>query len=226
MTRNEVIIKNAVTQDYITPSSNVDGKYTKTTQFMLPAVKVHAANKTVNRFFINSYLDDMEHPHNYDRPIFVLFGVKDFKDNDWRKIYAAFTLSPDYITDYDCGVHDDIHLVMMVFKVPEEFAKDYYHFKRGRYSQFSIKYRDKFPRWIYDRNGKQQECIIWQVINKAYDLRQKIAEEFAAKRPDGTFYDPEDVVKLRADIDSWNEIWDIPRKNREYYRYNEGQEKS
>lgn len=221
MTRNEIITNNVLIEDYETPSSSLDGTYTKTTQFMLPAVGVNAKNKIIFKFFLNSYLDDSEHLHEYTRPIFVLFGVDNFNNKEWQKVYSALVQSSNYITDYDCGRQNKLNLVMMVFGVPEEYAKDYYHFKRGRYSQFSEAYKDKFPKWIQVEGNREIESVIWQVINKSPILKDKIAEEFVCKRDDGSMFATRDFDLLRADIDTWDEIWDRPRKKREYFRYKE-----
>src|SRR6478609_2342530 len=203
MIRNETSIEQVVGEDYTTPTSLYDGKWTKTTQFMLPAVGINVKNQQVFRFFINAYLDDKGHEHEYKRPIFLLFGVENIKDFNWLKVYEGIRKSPNYITDYDCGMQNGKSLIMLVFSVPDEFEKDYYCFKKGRYSQFSTKYKDKFPQYIDVDPKNQKESIMWQVINLSETLRREVEKEFQL--------DP-------GECDSWLEIWDIPRKKREYYR--------
>lgn len=210
MTKNEVNINEILKQEFLTPVSIYDGKYTKTTQFMLPSVGVNVKNKLIFKYFINSYLDDKGKVHDYERPVFVLFGVKDFNDKDWQKVYAALLRSPNYKGDYDCGIQDELNLVMLVFKVPDDFESDYYHFKRGRYSRFSDAYKEKFPRFIGDDDNKGKESIIWQVINRSPILRKQIEDEFNM---------PEGELDKATDGTFAKDIWDIPRKNREYYRY-------
>lgn len=206
MTKNEVNIKEVIKEEYITPVSPYDGKYTKTTQFMLPSVGINVKNKLIYKYFINSYLDDKQHRHEYVRPIFVLFGIVDFNERDWGRVYSALVKSANYIGDYDCGMQEDKNLVMVVFRVPDEFENDYYHFKRGRYSKFSSAYKEKFPRYLDDDGSTSRESIIWQAIHKSPDLIKQLEEIFDT--PEGHWNDAA-------------EIWDKPRKNREYYRYEE-----
>lgn len=208
MTKNEVDINEVMKEDYITPTSVYDGKYTKTTQFMLPAVGVNVKNRLIFSFFINAYLSDEDHEHEYDRPIFVLFSVKDFASRDWSRVYSALVKSSNYIMDYDCGKQDGKNLVMLVFSVPDEFENDYYHFKRGRYSRFSAKYKEKFPQFVGEDKENAKESILWQVITKAPALKRQLEEEFNLE--DG-----------QLDWPDTKEIWDKPNRNREYYRHEE-----
>lgn len=208
MIRNEVNVNEVVKQEYITPVSLYDGVYTKTTQFLLPAIALNVKNRLIHSFFVNSYVGDKGHRNNYDRPIFVLFAVKDFASREWHKVYSTLVKSENYVDDYDCGKQDDKNLVMMVFRVPEEFEEDYYHFKRGRYSKFSKEYKSKFPQYVHNENGEKVESMIWQVIHKSATLKRKLEDEFGL-----------DYGQL--DKDDTAEIWDLPRRNREYYRYEE-----
>jgi hypothetical protein len=206
MTKNEVDVNEVVKEEYITPSSIYDGQYTKTTQFMLYAIGINKNSRLINNYFINSYLDDRGIEHRYERPIFVLFGVKSFKDREWRKVYETLVKTVNYVDDYDCGKQDDRNLVMMVFKVPDEFERDYYYFKRGKYSQFSQAYKDKFPKQLPGDDGKMKDSVIWQVITKAPELKRELEIEF-------------DLEEGQLDWPDTKEIWDLPRKEREYYRY-------
>jgi hypothetical protein len=212
MTNNGVNVNEVLKEDYVTPTSPHDGKYTKTTQFMLPSIGLNVRNKLIFRYFINSYLDDKGHRHQYERPIFVLFGVTNFTDRDWQKVYAALAKSSNYRGDYDCGIQDGKNLVMMVFKVPDEFEQDYYNFKRGRYSKFSELYKEKFPEFIGDEEGTTKRSLIWQVLHRDPELARQLEELFGMD--EGELDRPTNGIHAR-------EIWDLPRKNREYYRYTE-----
>lgn len=206
MRKNDVIVNEAIKETYVIPPSVCDGKYTKTTQFMLPSIGLTNRNHLMRKFFINSFLDDRKHRHEYERPIFVLFGVEDFKDKDWYKVYSALLKSPNYIGDYDCGIQDKKKLVMMVFKVPDEFEKDYFNFKRGKYSKFSDAYKQKFPQEIADENGNIKESTLWQIMNKSPILMRLLEEDFGLDE---------------GSMDDAEEIWDRPSRKREYYRYEE-----
>lgn len=215
MTKNEINIKDALINKFNVPVSIYDGKHTKTTQFMLQSVNVDITNRTVFKFFINAFLNDSGIEHNYDRAIFILLGCKDYRDKDWNKVFTSLALSKNYVGDYDCGIENGYNLVMVVFRVPEEFADDYYHFIRGRYSRFSPKYKEKFPRYIKDANNREKESILWQIINKAPSLKRDLEREFNLN---------EGELDLPTVIDGKvypkaEEVWDYPRKEREYYRY-------
>jgi len=192
----------AIQENYLVPNSLYDGKFSKTSQFMLPAIGVNVTHKSVFKFFQNAFLADREHKHNYERPIFMLFAIEDYNDLDWKRVYSALISSKNYITEYDIGAKDSKFLLMIVFNVPVEFEKDYYNFRLGRYSLFSKEYRSKFPEFL-DKEKKKKN-IHWQIINKDDELKQRIIDTF-------------NVSENLLDKD--DEIWDAPRKEREYYRF-------
>jgi hypothetical protein len=192
----------ALQENYLIPKSLYDGKFSKTSQFMLPAISVNITHKLVFKFFENAFLADREHKHNYERPIFMLFSINDYKNLDWKRVYSKLIESPNFITEYDVGIKDNNYLLMLVFQVPEEFEKDYYNFRLGRYSLFSEKYKEKFPEYLDEK--KEKKNIHWQIINKDSELRQKIIDTFNVS----------DNL-----LDKNDEIWDAPRKEREYFRF-------
>lgn len=131
-------------ETYKTPESSYDGAFSKTAQFMTPAIGIKVTNELVFKFFKNAYLNDVNHEHNYERPIFMLFSIKSFKDNNWIKVYSILTKAKTFITEYDVGIQNNEYLLMLVYNVPEEFKEDYYNFKQGRYSLFSDEYKKNF----------------------------------------------------------------------------------
>lgn len=192
-----------VLQDnYDIPISSYDKRFTKTAQLMVPSIQINVTNKLVFEYFENAFLTDLEHPHNYERPIFMLFSVKNFSEINWKKVYNVLITSPNYLTEYDVGIKDGKYLVMIVFRVPDIYAKDYENFRSGRYSLFSKEYREKFPKYIDEK--KEKKNIHWQIINKDPELRRAVETKFNLKR---------DFLK---DAD---EIWDGVRKEREFYRF-------
>lgn len=188
--------------NYEIPNSDYDKRFTKTSQFMVPSIGVNLTSKLVFEYFENAFLTDREHEHNYTRPIFMLFSVKNFLEINWKKLYNVLISSPNYITEYDVGIKDGKHLIMMVFKVPEMFAKDYENFRASRYSLFSKIYKEKFPEFLDEK--KEKKNIHWQIINKDFMLRRQIEKIFNLEK---------DTLK---DAD---EIWDMVRKEREIYRF-------
>lgn len=204
MIKNGILPEETLKDTYVMPTSMYDGKYTKTTQFMLPAVGINAQHPLIFKFLINAFIGDKEHENDYTRPIFVLMGSANLKDKDWLKVYTTLTSSDNYITEYECGYNEGIYQIMLVFSVPEKFKSDYHAFKTGRYSQFSKEYASKFSRYINEK--KKKENVMWQVINKSEELKREIEIEFLMEP---------------GEMDDALEIWDFPRKSREIYRYGE-----
>jgi hypothetical protein len=194
----------ALQENFIIPESLYDGKYSKTAQFMLPAIGINVLKPIIAKYFENAFLTDKEHKHNYTRPIFLLFSVKDYLELDWKRVYSRLLESKNFITEYDVGVQNNKYLIMLVFSVPSEYANDYLNFRLGRYSKFSEDYKKNFPEF---REGKRN--IYWQIVNKDEELRQKITKTFGVA---------EDL------LNSNDEIWDEPRHKREFYRYKEKDE--
>jgi hypothetical protein len=213
VTKTTEDLRTLLLNEHLTPSSIYDGPYTKTTQFMLPAVNIDANNRVVFKYFVNAYLDDKKHNHSYIRPIFILFSIEDFEDREWKKLYKMLVLLTTYVGDYDCGMQGNKNLVMLVFSVPEKLEKDYYHFKRGKYSKFSVEYQKQFPRYLNDKQEK--ESILWQIINKSNSLKRDLEKEFKMKTGE---FDRSTIIEGK-EYPPAEEIWDIPRKYREYYNY-------
>lgn len=201
MRRNDVDIKEILKQNWEIFDSKYDGVFTKTTQFMLASLEINLT-ATMLKCFRNAFLKDVEHDHEYERPIFLLFGKDDEKN--WKRMHEDLTKNSNFVNDYVVGFDKNgIELFMYVFSVPEKFKDDYYSFKSGRYSKFSESYKSKFAKFISVKN-KREESIVWQVIHKADTLRRKIEDEFSLEE---------------GFLDAAEEIWEQPRKEREYYNY-------
>lgn len=197
-------IKELLNNTYIVPESIFDGRYTKTSLFMLPSLDISLSSINIKPFLINAFLDDREYNHIFIRPIFVLFKTKSYKDITWKKLYESLMKKPEYLVDYDCGIQNDFNLVMFVFACPEKYKEDYYHFKRGRYSKFSEEYKKKFPEAVTNDKGKFVKSLMYGVIHKTNYIKSEV----------------ERVLMLDPNIiDEMDELWEIPLRHREYYRY-------
>jgi len=203
MTRNETSIKTVAQEPYQVPVSIYDGKYTKTSQFLLPAIDLNIRKPVIFRYFENAFLDDRELiDHDIIRPIFVLWKVPNLQETEWQNIYKFLIGKDEYVTDYEVGMRGLYHLYMIVFSVPEKYKVLYTQFKQGQYSKFDSEYKKLFPQYVYDSKGETVESIIWGALYKSEILRSKIENEF------GTTLDPKE-----------DEYWERPRAKREYYRY-------
>lgn len=200
MTVNDIDILKTIESDWEMYKSRKDGKFTKTTQFLLPSIELSITPKFL-QYFINAFLEDVEYQHIYKRPLFLLF--KYTKSKEWIQVYNELKSNKNYKTDYNVGFKDGWDLVMMVYEVPEVFGEDYLNFKKGKYSYFSNEYKNKFPKFISVGN-KKEEGKVWQIIHKSMDLRKSIEQE----------------LNLPSSLlDDEDELWDIPRKDTEFYNY-------
>lgn len=200
MKKNEVNIEQKLLEKFKLPESRYDGKLTKTSQFMLNSISLNILNKHINKYFENAFLGDREFQHSIDRPIFVLFK-SDKNDKDWIRVFDVMCSKKEYVLDYYCGQNPEGQdLTMIVYQVPEEFSEDYYNFKKGKYSKFSENYKRKFNEKVINTQGREVESIIWGIIHKSPKMVKEVEEEFD--------------VKFEED----DEIWERPRRFREYYR--------
>lgn len=201
MIKNEVDVEAVMRDDWAIYISNFDGLFTKTTQFMLSSLEINLVTPIL-KCFKNAFLDDVDHEHNYIRPIFLLFTIDDVRK--WDKTHVELVKNPNYINDYNAGVDKNgKDLVMYVLGVPEKYKMEYQHFRLGRYSHFSNAYKNKFSKYL-SVNGAKEENIVWQVIHKADILKRKIEEQFNL---------------TPHELDDAEEVWDLPRKEREIYNY-------
>lgn len=207
MTNNKIDINNLIKENYNIPESIFDTKRTKTSHFMLQSI---FSNSSISgtEFFVNAFLKDDNYNVNFPRPIFILFKVKSFKDPKWNFLLDKLRSKPEYMLEYFCGVKDNYNLIMIVFQVPDKYAKDYLLFKAGKYSKFSEGYKKLFSQYNYDEKGVPQESIIWKVVTKHSSLKKEL-EKFFTVHPARPFkFSKED------------ELWGIPEPTYEYYRYN------
>lgn len=94
-------------------------------------------------------------------------------------------------------IETDYGHTMFVFNFNEEFYEDIDKFLKGRYSEFS----PNMKRRIMSFNNAQQNGKIYQILNKSSTLRRQLELNLG--------------VLLSSDI----ELYDIPDKTKEIYRY-------
>lgn len=205
MEKNETNTDNIVVEDFIDKTSKFNGKYNKTTLFLLPMLGLSLRNANILKYLKNSYIDDRGLEHDYKKPIFLLFNVNSLHDQIFKKFQEALRKKQEYVYDYYIGTNNGRHLLMYVFESPEKYRADYNHFKAGRYSQFSKEYRELFPQYVQNALGKDVESIAWGAINKSKGLKEKIMTDFEL---DKSF------------VEELEELWDSPKRDEEYYRYN------
>jgi len=203
MTKNDITIDELLANGFKTAGNPFDGKFTKTSMFLLNTFGINIYGEYVRKFFVNAYLNDCEYEHRFTNPVFVLFKTKSLRNKEWLSVYRACMQRPEFITDYDCGIADGENLIMVVFEYPEAMKKDYYAFKRGKYSKFSEEFRTKIPETVTTDNGKVKS-LVYNVINRTPYMQEKVKELFGL----------EDGFEKELD-----EYWSKPTVEREFYRF-------
>lgn len=215
MTKNNITLKELLQEEYSVPSSKYNGPYTKSTLFLLPMLNLSIRDKTLSTYLSNVFLNDDEFPNEYKHSLFLLFKVKNLKEDGFVKLTTMLKHSPSFKalfqTDYYVGMKNDEHLIMYVFNLPEDCLEDYYHFINGQYSQMSRAHKAKFPEKVKNSAGILTESIVYGALHKTDYLKNVVAEEFALTK--------EDVEVLRKQLDSADEIWDKISLSQEIYRF-------
>jgi hypothetical protein len=217
MIRNDVDINSTVSEHY---KENITeytvGRLNKTSHFVLPMIDLSTTGAVISRYLRNAFLDDEGIEHDFTRPVFLLFRVKNPKDKPWTDFCKASVNRDAYITDYYVGRDsDNADLIMFVFQVPEKWSDDFEFYKIGRYSLTSKEYKNKFPEFVFTPSGAKRETRAWGILNKSETLKDEVVKHFINP---GTSK-PEDVISLRREMNTWDEIWDKPMEKEEIFRY-------
>jgi len=201
----EVSIVNLLGEEYVSPESVFDTKRTKTSHYMLNTI-FHNSSLMSTEYFVNAYLDDEELSHKFFRPLFLVFKVTP-KDTKWNTIAPRLRAKPEYLMEYFVGVQDTKHLIVMVFQIPDKYAKDYINFKQGKYSLFTPEYKKLFARYTANERAQPVESKIWQVIHKTKELKAELEKYFTVNVKDPFQFGPND------------ELWGIPEPKYEHFRH-------
>ena len=177
------------------------------TIFLLPAIKIKDSIKKEFRDngFINTYITTNKVKYPY-KVIFLLFRPDEFTFE-----YAGFEnrliSNENYIECLDIGNK----YILYTFKIPEIFTKEYNLFIEGKYSEFSDKYKDLFPRksHVFDSNKKPitdkkgnyvlEDSPYFKIFNKNKDFKDNLASklgyEDSSMLDDMELYDKQDETK-------------------------------
>ena len=195
------------------------GRFNKSTYFLLPMFGHYIGTSGLFRdLLVNIYLDDCEHEHKYIRPLFFLFKTPSFTNIDWINLQKHFKekspFADTYLNEYFVGIetkngkHD--FLYMFVFTCPKNYIEDFYKFKQGKYSEFSLEYKKKFPKEARSL-GKIVESKIYGAIHKTESLKNFLVSEFLV--------DKKEEEKFRNLLNTCAELWDKPKPEEEYFNY-------
>lgn len=202
MTKKGEKLENTLEEVYNVPEAHLDGKYTKTTHFMLYGLGINPNSNVFRYNFLNAFIDDAAVDHNIKNPIFILFQTEAFNDK-WKRIETILKSIPVFIYEYDVGVYKGKNLIMFAFEFPSIFGADYFKFLQGEYSKFSPEYKKLFKKEFKNEQGVSKESAIYGVINKTDSLKEKIENRIDEK------------------LDPTKEYWEKMSPEREIFRYNQ-----
>lgn len=159
-------------------------KYNCSTIFLLYPLglerrKLHALG------FVQAYLKDAEkHDIEYENPVFLLFKptsptvFQAFVDAEYERV-NKHTNTVDIVEDYD---YIDGYVVL-AYQLPKEFEEDYRKFLVGKYSRFSKKFRETYPKSVKIKgdNGKDIDELSaqYRIINKIKELKDMLEDKLA-----------------------------------------------
>lgn len=172
-------------------------KKTYSTIFLLPALGV--TKETWDKFgFVNCYLSDKGHDVFYKNALHILLEPE---FNEEFKLFVEEQSKRDvFLEDYDCGPGQ----VIIVYRFPPEYLKEYKNFIKGKYSKFSKKYVSSFfpmtKKEYKNGNSRTVSTVFAGIFNKESWLK-----EYWEK-------------KLEVDILP-DEYWSIPDESKEIFRY-------
>jgi hypothetical protein len=224
MTKNkESNLLEVAQETYKVPISTYNGRYTKSALFLLPMLGLDVRNVHLTKYMENVFINDAELEHKFNCPIFILFKVKNLTESGWIDLQRMFRtkegLKDKFVFDYDLGFDTDGNfLIMYVCEIAEICRKDYYYFKRGKYSKFSDAYKKLFPKEVM-RSGKICESDAYGAIYRTVTRKNTVAKEFTPHDAKGNIINPSDYIQFRTFVDTLDELYDAPKAKHEVYRY-------
>ena len=183
----------------------LDMKYNKSSYYLFPIIytKYVITPEVVSKInihgfrMVNIFLGDSQKEEYSDYLdnsfLLMLLEIDDYSHEDFRYFMDNITSNDFYNTYY----HVKENLIMVVFKVSEEYRKIIKSFKRGKYSEFPEDYRLRF---LSTANYSINSC--YNVITKNPFLKKKIEKDLGVTLPQN------------AELD------DLPYRHKEIFRYN------
>lgn len=132
--------------------------------FLLPTLEIPGKALTENDF-IESYSYESNEEKQYENSIYLVFKPRDLAkfeeflngEND-----RTHLLIDDY--DYD-------EFVVVVYKLPAKWNKDYDLIRQGKYSKVSDAFKELFPKKIKNTEG-EVDSLQYRIFYKTEDLRK------------------------------------------------------
>jgi len=168
-------------------------EFTCSTIFMLPAIGLQRKD-ILSYGFMEAYLDDVNHEPHYDASLYLLFKPEEmdafqvFLEKEYKRTKL---LIEDY--DYAGGY------VVIVYKIPEEYMKEFEMFLKGKYSKFRKKYMLLFPKTVKIENEDGKSVTEMSLAYHIFDKTQSIRDYWEEKV--GIVLDEEAEMWSKPDID-------------------------
>lgn len=172
---------------------------TYSTIFLLPCLGLD--KNILDKFgFVNAYIGDKGWVVDYAKsnPVYLLFEHE--LDEEFDDFINELSKNKLYIDDYDAGFKQ----VMVVFRFPTEWKKEYKLFKVGKYSEFNRKYVDEFFPMTRKEVKEGVVKTVATVFSGIFNKEEWLKEYWERKL--GTEILP-------------SEYWSIPEDKKEVFRY-------
>lgn len=125
---------------------------TVSTIFLVPPLKI-GKNKLLDNGFINAYIADKQKDIQYKDSVLLLFKPTNLET--FRLFTEEQHLKHSFIEDYDY----QNGYVVFVYKLDEEFKKDFELIKSGHYSQTSKKFKNLFDRKVEVKKNNKTSYV-------------------------------------------------------------------
>lgn len=181
-------------------------KFNCSTLFLLHPLGLNRHN--LNQFgFVNCYLSDKNREISVQRPVLILLHPEDMELMQLF-IEEEYSRTANLIEDYDY----EGGWVVLVYSFPERWKKEYETFIEGKYSQFSKKFKEIYPKVIRtSEEGDPPKDIIsvqYNIVNKTQDWKEMLERDLGIiisdeeqeywKKPNGK--EIMDVKKIKEEI--------------------------
>lgn len=174
--------------------------YTNTSTFLLRGLGTNTEDlKKLG--FINAYIDDANHEPHYEEAIYLLFKPEDIEEFQFF-IMKEQEREAEIIEDYDY----EGGYIVMVYKFPEKYNKEYNLFLRGEYSGFRKSYVDLFPIEVQIKNKfgaiiATKASAYYHIFNRTPELRKYWEDKLDIELDDeAEYWEGIDIKKETLDI--------------------------
>jgi len=208
--------------------SGIDGamKWNCSTIFLLDPLGLER-ERLDKAGFVEAYLKDEYNTLEYKSPVFLLFRPTDLKsfqvflDTEYERV-NPYTQTKDLVEDYDRGNGE----IVLVYEFP--FPEDYKKFRDGKYSKFSDKVIETYPKLIKSKvnPGLVLLGMPYRIVTKDRDsealLSVAYGDQYTAIKATG--WTMAEILSERygTEFTPDMELWTLPSQEKETLKYGPG----